>query len=288
MAFELRASAVALPLDSGTLRCAVIEVFRFDRMGDLRSTDMVPVHVSIRLDLTSCDVLLTYRHSPVWSACGEDVLLGVVSGGSAVDDVGFLTVGLELDSPSQEAAVARQLASQPLLPRWRIEAVDDEDAGATADVVVVGSHGLARAAFRDGRQRVMAVLREPGELQAWQGVGSLVMVDDPRGHVARAVEETAQGRIWISERLAPYVARAVGGSGPAPGVPSPREPLTSTESATLTLVLDGLSNMQIADRRGVSLNTVKSCVRSVLNKYLCNGRAQLIALLARRGNTAAQ
>lgn len=60
------------------------------------------------------------------------------------------------------------------------------------------------------------------------------------------------------------------GSGPV-------EKLTTTESDTLTMLLNGWSNIQIAAERGVSVNTVKSCVRTILRKYGCSRRGELLA-----------
>jgi DNA-binding NarL/FixJ family response regulator len=128
------------------------------------------------------------------------------------------------------------------------------------------------------------VLQDPAEVREWAGVGSLVLVDDPWSHIAHAVEETAQGRVWISDGVVPFLAAAVSGrSEVADVVPVPRQLLTPTEDETLKLVLEGMSNSDIAVVRSVSLSTVKSCVRTVLGKYGCASRQQLIALFLSSG-----
>ncbi|MDQ1135235.1 DNA-binding CsgD family transcriptional regulator [Microbacterium sp. SORGH_AS 1204] len=58
--------------------------------------------------------------------------------------------------------------------------------------------------------------------------------------------------------------------------------LTPTEAATAELLLRSLSLVEIARERGVSLNTVKSQVRSIYQKLGVGGRAEAVELLASR------
>jgi hypothetical protein len=159
-----------------------------------------------------------------------------------------LTVGLWLGSPEQRASMAGTLVSQPLMPRWRLLVVDGELTASAVDVAVVDPHEVGMHVPCDRTGGLVIVLREPGEMCMWQGVGSLMLADDPRGHVARAVEETALGRVWISERLAPHIASVLSGCGER-NAPEPRAALTPAERETLTLLLQGLPDRVIASRR---------------------------------------
>jgi LuxR family maltose regulon positive regulatory protein len=55
------------------------------------------------------------------------------------------------------------------------------------------------------------------------------------------------------------------------------EPLTARERDVLRLLLDGISNREIADRLTVSVNTVKKHVGNICSKLNVQGRAQAVA-----------
>jgi DNA-binding NarL/FixJ family response regulator len=67
---------------------------------------------------------------------------------------------------------------------------------------------------------------------------------------------------------------------PAPGQ---GEPLTPREIEVLQALAGGLTNRAIARRLGVSENTVKFHVSSILAKLDAASRAEAVALAARRG-----
>jgi len=58
-----------------------------------------------------------------------------------------------------------------------------------------------------------------------------------------------------------------------------REPLTPAEAAVTGLLLQGLSNKEIAAARGKAEPTIKHQVSEVLRKHGVPSRARLIALL---------
>jgi LuxR family maltose regulon positive regulatory protein len=61
------------------------------------------------------------------------------------------------------------------------------------------------------------------------------------------------------------------------------EPLTARESDVLALLLDGLSNREIAQQLTVSVNTVKKHVRNICGKLNVQGRTHVIAKAQRFG-----
>jgi DNA-binding NarL/FixJ family response regulator len=61
--------------------------------------------------------------------------------------------------------------------------------------------------------------------------------------------------------------------------------LTNRERQVLKLLLDGLSNKQIALQLGVSLHGAKRHVSSIISKYHCTNRGQVIAKAVQSGLT---
>jgi DNA-binding NarL/FixJ family response regulator len=62
-----------------------------------------------------------------------------------------------------------------------------------------------------------------------------------------------------------------------------QEPLSSRELQVVKLIVDGLSNREIADKLVVSLATAKSHVRSVLNKFAVTNRTQAAIFAMKEG-----
>ncbi len=61
------------------------------------------------------------------------------------------------------------------------------------------------------------------------------------------------------------------------------EPLSPRELEVLTLIVDGLSNQDIADKLIISLATAKTHVRNILNKLAVDDRTQAAVHAMRRG-----
>jgi DNA-binding NarL/FixJ family response regulator len=73
---------------------------------------------------------------------------------------------------------------------------------------------------------------------------------------------------------------------PQPSVPMDRpmaEPLSARELEVLKLIVDGLSNQEIADKLIISLATAKTHVRNILNKMAVDDRTQAAVHAMRRG-----
>lgn len=77
----------------------------------------------------------------------------------------------------------------------------------------------------------------------------------------------------------------VGGMSAGEHHPSPplAEPLSPRELEVLALLVDGMSNQQIADKLIISLATVKTHVRNILNKLSVDDRTQAAVQAMRRG-----
>ena len=59
--------------------------------------------------------------------------------------------------------------------------------------------------------------------------------------------------------------------------------LTPAEIQVLRLIAAGNANMQIADRLGISEDTVKGRVRSIFSKLDANGRTHAVTIALKRG-----
>jgi DNA-binding NarL/FixJ family response regulator len=131
-----------------------------------------------------------------------------------------------------------------------------------ASVVLVSGaadEGVTAAAIRAGCIGVIAKSADIGEL-------------------ADAVRRAARGEMTISQSLMPGVvgllAQEEGGSGAA---------LSPREQEVLGLLVDGVPTAQIAERLGLSRNTVRNHVRGILVKLEAHTQLEAVAIARRRG-----
>ena len=113
------------------------------------------------------------------------------------------------------------------------------------------------------------------------GVRGYVKAMDPPETIVKAVRAVHSGEIWAERRI---LEKAI--SQPmllpetlqshVPGLP----PLTHREMEMLTLVLQGATNKEIADRSSISERTVKTHLYRVYRKLNVKSRTKAIALLS--------
>jgi len=96
--------------------------------------------------------------------------------------------------------------------------------------------------------------------------------------------EPAEAVVDVSSRTFPVsaVPASTGSTGGAKMSPLP-EPLSPRELEVLQLIVDGLSNQQIAEKLIISLATAKTHVRNILNKLAVDDRTQAAVHAMRRG-----
>jgi NarL family two-component system response regulator LiaR len=103
------------------------------------------------------------------------------------------------------------------------------------------------------------------------GVGAAGYLSKRLGaaELVRAVEAVHEGRVVVS----PDVGRRelVGGDWPGR-----EEGLTPREAEVLALITQGLSNAEIVDRTGLSINSVKSYIRSCYRKIDATSRSRAV------------
>jgi two-component system response regulator DegU len=113
------------------------------------------------------------------------------------------------------------------------------------------------------------------------GIRGYVKISDPPNIMVKAMRSVHEGRIWAERRvlekamsmpmLLPETLRT--------HIPE-SAPLTNREMEMLTLVLQGASNKEIADKSSISERTVKTHLYRVYRKLNVKSRTKAIALLS--------
>ncbi|MBW4524238.1 MAG: response regulator transcription factor [Phormidium tanganyikae FI6-MK23] len=131
------------------------------------------------------------------------------------------------------------------------------------------------------------------------GADSYCMKDASIDKLAQAIETTASGNAWIDPAIARVVLhqtqKAYSSSRQSPEAATisinrlsdedfiPAYPLTERELEVLKLIVDGCSNAQIAEKLYITVGTVKTHVRNILNKLCADDRTQVAVRALRTG-----
>jgi DNA-binding NarL/FixJ family response regulator len=134
--------------------------------------------------------------------------------------------------------------------------------------------------------RVVCVLKDaPSEEDAIAdikaGIRGFIKTTDQAIIIAKALRSVYGGEIWAERRV---LEKAIANpmllpetlQAHVPGLP----PLTNREMEMLTLVLQGATNREIADRSKISERTVKTHLYRVYRKLRVKSRTKAIALLS--------
>jgi DNA-binding NarL/FixJ family response regulator len=110
--------------------------------------------------------------------------------------------------------------------------------------------------------------------------------DQPRREILRAIEAVLAGEVWFSRAtMQQLYVRLLDGQRPSPvggeaadplSQPAVHPPLTMREQEVMALMHQGLTNKQIAQRIGVSPNTVKKHLAHVFQKFGLHSRRQTL------------
>jgi DNA-binding NarL/FixJ family response regulator len=133
------------------------------------------------------------------------------------------------------------------------------------------------------------------------GADSYCMKDISTDKLAEALKATYGGNSWIDPAIASIVLRQVRQSSPdsnaseeakkvSIGAVEPEYeqllesyPLTERELEVLELIVAGCSNASIAEKLYITVGTVKTHVRNILNKLCADDRTQAAVLALRSG-----
>jgi DNA-binding NarL/FixJ family response regulator len=147
------------------------------------------------------------------------------------------------------------------------------DAGYEARVLIL--------TLQDSEEVVMAAFAA--------GADSYCMKDVSLDLLMEALKVTHEGNAWIDPAIARIVLRQ--SQQPAPRTIAgllPNDeiqsyPLTERELQVLQLIVDGHSNASIADKLFITVGTVKTHVRNILNKLCADDRTQAAVRALRTG-----
>ena len=95
--------------------------------------------------------------------------------------------------------------------------------------------------------------------------------------LAEAIRAAHAGRSTLAPEAADVLVRAVSAPKPVP------DTLTTREREVLTLMAEGLTNADIADRLVIGVSTVKTHVSNVMSKLGVSSRTEASATAIRRG-----
>jgi two-component system, NarL family, response regulator LiaR len=122
------------------------------------------------------------------------------------------------------------------------------------------------------------------------GADSYCMKDVSLDQLVDALKVTREGNAWIDPAIARIVLRQSQKPAQAPGIGSLAHeddiqsyPLTERELEVLRLIVDGHSNASIADKLFITVGTVKTHVRNILNKLCADDRTQAAVRALRTG-----
>jgi len=108
--------------------------------------------------------------------------------------------------------------------------------------------------------------------------------------IRRALDQVMRGQAAIDPAVQHHLLAAIAASPAAaasrPSAPSLPDGLTPREAEVLTLIAEGLSNGEIAERLGVSETTVKSHINHLFAKAGVRDRAQAVTYAYRNGFTS--
>ncbi|MGI4864744.1 MAG: response regulator [Janthinobacterium lividum] len=114
------------------------------------------------------------------------------------------------------------------------------------------------------------------------GAVGYLLKDTPLRQLKEHLLQVMTGGSPMSPGVARHVVQAFQRLAPRPAPAAPAQPLTGRELDIVRGIEDGLSYKLIADRHGISLDTVRNHIRSVYRKLHVNSKGELLAQAWRR------
>lgn len=133
---------------------------------------------------------------------------------------------------------------------------------------------------KDSEQDVFAALAAGADAYCMKGISIEAL--------SAAIEAVKEGTAWLDPAIARLVLGRFKGTTPMLEASRPEGsaedcPLTAREMEVLQLIVDGLSNPEIADRLTITKATAKAHVHSILQKLCVDDRTQAAVLAMRQG-----
>jgi len=182
------------------------------------------------------------------------------------------TVGLRWIGAAESADLGVRLC-QRLRPNVVLVDAALDPRGQVSHALSAGNRDLAVILLIDDARRTTQYIA--GALAA--GVRGVIRRAAQPGELLRAIQAAhTEGRY-----LDPGLASAL--VAPVPRIQQPRQPLSKREHQVLQLIADGLENQAIADVLYVSVETVRTHVKSILRKLSSRDRTHAVAVAFRSG-----
>lgn len=115
------------------------------------------------------------------------------------------------------------------------------------------------------------------------GADGYCLKTTPPRQLINAIETVHCGAGWLDRRVAETVFREASRGNMAPHARRQTFGLTGRQFEVLEMVVNGKTNQQIAVELGISLETVKSHVRMILDKLMVSDRTQAAVQAFRAG-----
>jgi DNA-binding NarL/FixJ family response regulator len=141
----------------------------------------------------------------------------------------------------------------------------------------------------DVRVVVTGTHADPWDILAAMQAGALGWLpkDVPFDELLIGVRSAQRGDRWVPGQLLTAVLESVTNAAEDQNrQPRALQPLTRREREVLQCMVDGLSRNQIADRLGMSPNTVRTHVQNVLHKFDVHSSLRAVALARQAGLVA--
>lgn len=150
------------------------------------------------------------------------------------------------------------------------------------DIMMPGMDGVAatraiRQQFPQAQVIALTSFKEEAMIQGVLQAGAIgyLLKDVSAEELAQAIRAAHIGRATLSPEVTQTLVHA------ASQPPAPGGDLTSREKEVLALLVNGSSNIEIAEKLVVSASTVKSHVSSILSKLGVSSRTEAVALAIR-------
>ena len=200
---------------------------------------------------------------------GLAMVLGLMSG---VEVVGTASDGEEA------LALVEQLAPDVVLMDLRMPRCDGVEATRRLTDRKAATKVVVLTTYADDHSVIQA-------LRA--GACGFLTKDATGEQIRHALEAASRGEAVIDPTVQHHLVRAIARTAPLEWIPPDEsrlpDGLTPREATVLTLIAEGLSNAEIADRLTVSETTVKSHVNHLYAKAGARDRAQAVAYAYRNG-----
>jgi LuxR family transcriptional regulator, positive regulator of biofilm formation len=103
-----------------------------------------------------------------------------------------------------------------------------------------------------------------------RGVRGFFFLDDPSQHLVRGVRAVMNGEHWVPRKV---ISEMLNGANPGAKT-SPPNTLSRREADILTMIVEGASNEDIADKLCISKHTVKTHLYNIFKKINVKSRFQ--------------